>query len=141
MTRMATTTWLHPLAAGLMLGATPALADPARLAGREWRVIEIAGARPPPAARFSIGFLPDGRVAGRSGCNRFSGKAEFDQGRLAIGPLAGTRMACPPPLMTVEAQFLGVLQAVDRWSIQRGRLVLTARDGRTLEARRAPRQR
>lgn len=35
------------------------------------------------------------QVSGYGGCNRFSGRADFDaSGRLAIGPLASTRRAC-----------------------------------------------
>jgi heat shock protein HslJ len=124
------------------LGApAPAAADPALAGGREWRVIAVAGQRPPPAARVGFSIASDGRIAGRSGCNRFTGKAEIGGGRIMVGPLAGTRMACPPPLMAVEARFLAVLQSVERYALQRGRLVLTTADGRRIDARRAPRQR
>jgi heat shock protein HslJ len=129
------------IVAAAALTVTPAAADPARLQGREWRVLTVSGERPPAAARIGIAFLPEGRIAGRSGCNRFTGRAEIGAGTISVGPLAGTRMACPPPLMAAESRFLGVLQDVRSYALQRGRLVLRSADGRTIEARRAPRQR
>ncbi|MFC0338117.1 Heat shock protein HslJ [Kushneria avicenniae] len=35
------------------------------------------------------------RVSGSGGCNRISGPAHVDNGRLIVGHLASTRMACP----------------------------------------------
>lgn len=119
----------------------PALADPARLAGREWRVIAVAGSRLPAGTRVSLAFQPDGRVSGRSGCNRFAGKATVGNDAITFGPLASTRMACPPPLMQLETSVLAVLGSARTWTIERGRLTISATDGRTIEARRAPRQR
>jgi heat shock protein HslJ len=43
--------------------------------------------------------------------------------------------------MALESRFLGVLKTVERWTVQRGRLVLSAPDGQTIEARRAARAR
>ncbi|WP_299260119.1 META domain-containing protein [uncultured Kushneria sp.] len=35
------------------------------------------------------------RVSGSGGCNRIFGPAQVEQGRLIVGTLASTRMACP----------------------------------------------
>ena len=35
------------------------------------------------------------RVSGTGGCNRIFGPAQVEQGRLIVGTLASTRMACP----------------------------------------------
>jgi heat shock protein HslJ len=50
-------------------------------------------------------------VIGHSGCNRFNGRYSESQGKIEIGPLAMTRMACPPPLMKIEATFSQALEA------------------------------
>ena len=45
-------------------------------------------------AQASLSF--DGhRVSGSGGCNRIFGPAQVEQGRLIVGTLASTRMACP----------------------------------------------
>lgn len=49
------------------------------------------------APRFlpELDFGEKGFVAGNTGCNRFNGQASVAENRLTLGPLAGTRMACP----------------------------------------------
>ena len=48
------------------------------------------------------------QVHGSSGCNRYFGHADFEDGTLKLGVLAGTRRLCPD--MGLERQFLGVFQ-------------------------------
>lgn len=61
-------------------------------------------------AEFTLEIQGD-RLAGRSGCNRFMGTWVMDEGRLRIGPLAGTMMFCDG-LMELEGAFLDALQRV-----------------------------
>ncbi|GMG85314.1 hypothetical protein LNKW23_45330 [Paralimibaculum aggregatum] len=91
------------------------------LEGSEWG---LAG---PPAAW--IGFR-GGRAQGHAGCNRFGGSYETAPGRLAIGPLAATRMACPPAAMTAEQRFLGALAATTRFAASHLVLALLDAEGR-----------
>ena len=66
------------------------------------------------------------RIAGNSGCNRFMGPFRFeDSGRLAIGPFAGTLMACPRIANRFEAEFRETLAQVDSFSFETGYLTLT----------------
>ncbi len=130
-----------PIALIALVASLPAFAQPSPVVGADWRVTRIAGAPLPPGAAVTIAFSADGRVAGRSGCNRYTGAVEINGERLTFGPLAGTRMACQPPLMAVESRFLEALRNVDRWRLQRGTLVLAGPDGREIRARRAARQR
>lgn len=68
----------------------------------------------------------EGRVSGNSGCNRYTGKFGFeDNVRLKIGPLAGTRMACPEPWMRFESLFLQTLEAADSFAFETGVLTFT----------------
>jgi putative lipoprotein len=62
-------------------------------------------------------------VAGSGGCNRYTGKGALARGKAAIGPLASTRMACPPALMNQETRFLAALARAARYEILPGGLM------------------
>jgi len=79
------------------------------LAGSEWQVRDLAGEAVPGEAW--IAFKADGMVTGNSGCNRFNGGYTESLGKINVGPLAMTRMACPPPMMEIEAIFSQALEA------------------------------
>lgn len=97
----------------------------------EWRLVafdldEEAPEEPP----VTLVFYGD-KVGGNSGCNRYMGSAVAGPtpGELEFGPLAGTMMACPGPVMDLERRFLGLLEDVKRFSFHLGRLALTSVDG------------
>lgn len=72
----------------------------------------------------------EGRVSGNSGCNRFMGPFKFEEsGRLAVGPFAGTLIACPRIDERFERLFRETLASVDAFSYENG--VLTFRDNET----------
>ncbi len=70
-----------------------------------WRVKSIAGSPVPVGVTVTMEFGPDGRVSGRSGCNRYTGSFANAGDTLKFSQLAGTQMACPPPQMEVEQRF------------------------------------
>ncbi len=75
---------------------------------------------PPPALRFA-----EGSVSGFAGCNRFSGSVvEAAPGRVSVGELAATRMACPGERMAMEEAFLRALAGVSSYTFLEGRLGL-----------------
>lgn len=79
-----------------------------------------------------IQFSPENgnRVSGYSGCNRFMGSYETDGGAMTLGPLAGTRMACPGKEgQQPEQEVLQALQEVDSYAILGERLILSG-DGK-----------
>jgi heat shock protein HslJ len=98
------------LAAGMAcaaqpLGAASAPAGPAAIEGPTWRLTDLRGtdaAALPSGARSVTARFQDGRIDGFSGCNRYFGSYAFRQGRLVIGPLAGSMMACDPASMALE---------------------------------------
>ena len=69
----------------------------------------------------------EGRLAGASGCNRFTAGVEAGEtaGDLVVGPAAGTRMACPEEQMAVEDRFLEQLGAVSGFGFLAGKLGLS----------------
>ena len=84
--------------------------------GRRWKLaavegiaVDLAAAAAPVTLRFQ-----GGRVEGFGGCNSFTGSYTLDGGSLAIGPLAGTMMACPPPAMAVETEVMRALAGTFR---------------------------
>lgn len=70
-----------------------------------WRVRSIAGSPVPDGVTVTMEFGADGRVSGRSGCNRYTGSFTQAGETLELSQLAGTRMACPPLQMDVEQRF------------------------------------
>lgn len=59
------------------------------------------------------------RLNGLSGCNRYTGEYELAAGKLSIGPLAGTRMACAPgPGATLEQGYLSGLTGIAKTGVQ-----------------------
>jgi heat shock protein HslJ len=108
------------LASQFMVGN--AAAGTIDLAGSEWGFAGEAGR----TARF-VQFRADGVVGGSSGCNRFTGNYQQKEDELTMGPLASTRMACPPEVMERERQFLTMLGNV-RYA-ETDDLKLTLKDG------------
>jgi heat shock protein HslJ len=86
------------------------------LADTSWVAEERAGC--------AIGFGSDGSVHESSGINRFAGTYVPVDGRLVMGPLAGTRMAGPDDAMGAEMAFLALLEASPRFAVADGVLVL-----------------
>jgi heat shock protein HslJ len=97
---------------------------------RAWDVGEPAPANP--AVTLSV---TSGRITGSSGCNRYTAVATDGAmpGDLSVGPVAGTRMACPAAESAVESRFLQRLDAARRYGFRAGRLAITstAADGST----------
>ncbi|MFN8093163.1 MAG: META domain-containing protein [Vicinamibacteria bacterium] len=70
-------------------------------------------------------FTADGRVAGRSGCNSYGGSAKAASGRLTVGELASTLMACQADgVMPQESRYLAALQAATAYAVAGGELRL-----------------
>lgn len=81
-------------------------AAPAALAGTAWTVRRIGTLEVPPEVEATMDFVEGGRVAGSTGCNRFSGSYAQSGDRLSLGPLATTRRACTGGADAVERAFV-----------------------------------
>ena len=100
------------------------------LAGANWRLVRLDDEPVPKDVEAPTLAIEGASVAGFGGCNRYSGTvAEEAPGRIAVGRLLTTRMACPPPVMDLETRFLDTLGKADQYSFLMGRLVLTAVEG------------
>jgi len=72
--------------------------------------------------RYTLEFRPGGTVNVRADCNRGSGTYTRTGNALGIGPIALTRMACPPD--SRDTDFIKALGAVDGHSMIGSDLVL-----------------
>jgi putative lipoprotein len=102
---------------------------PDGLAGTDWIAKTVTGQTVPAEVAVTMQFPEAGQIAGRSGCNRYTGPIGVSDGRLAIGPLATTRMACPESQSEFEALFLPALQQAVRLRRDNRALVLETAAG------------
>ena len=106
----------------------------------EWQIVNLNGGGP--VARSSLMFDPGdqgtSRLSGTAGCNRFNGNWKQAGATLQLGPMAATRMACPPPAMDTEQRVLALLEAATSVTYTAdGAAILAAPDGRKLTLRKA----
>ena len=108
------------------------------LEGTSWRLVRIQSMddrvfTPDDRDKYTLDFGDDGRVAVRADCNRGSGAWHHEPpSGLTIGPVALTRMACPPD--SIEGRFAGNLDHVRSFVLRDGHLFLaTMADGAILE--------
>jgi heat shock protein HslJ len=111
------------------IAAPPSDAAPptVELPGTSWVLIDLDGSAAFDAAVApNLTFADDGTLAGFAGCNTYNGSFTVDGSTIDIGPLASTRMACPPPGSDIEAAYLPALDAVGTWELlPSGQLVLS----------------
>jgi len=99
----------------------------AALEGTEWVLTHMNRKEPVmDNAEVTLAFV-DGRMAGKSACNRyFAGIEEGDNaGDIKIGQAGSTRMACPDELMKVEREYLDALMYASSFSFHAGGLALS----------------
>jgi putative lipoprotein len=113
----------------LMNSTAAATSQESALAGSEWRPVRIGNAAVPQSAEIYVQFRSQGKLSGRSGCNRLSGSYRVAADSIRIGPLASTRMACAPEIMKLEAAFLAALESAATFRRDGARLALRDRNG------------
>lgn len=124
-------------AAGVMLWLAGCCCTPSPV-GTDWTLKpdSLAGTSAEwtrPEREITLELLPEGRVAGCAGVNRYFGTATLDaeSGALKFGPLGCTMMAGPG--LEYETLYLRTLDQVDRWELRDGRLLLKQGDRTVLE--------
>lgn len=111
----------------------PAHASAVGISGR-WLAEDIGGGGVIDRLQTVLEIRDDGAVSGSGGCNRFAGRAEIAGNTIRFGPIAGTRMMCPPASMDQETKFFAALPQAVAWSIDQGTRKLSLLDavGRAL---------
>jgi putative lipoprotein len=117
------------VAAGLGAAAGSGLAQGgSAVTGIEWTAEDVLGGGVPDSAEVTLMLDGQGRAAGRSGCNRYTGAVEIGDGTMRFGPIAGTRMACPPALMDLEQKVFRALEATRLFVLDASRSKLRLMD-------------
>lgn len=120
------------------------IANPDRpLTGTTWQVTSLVSAQAVSTSvaleqsKPTLTIGDDGAVSGSTGCNRITGRATISGSPAVIefGPLAATRMACPPDVTEVEQAVLRVLKGTVQTSIDADELKLSGTDGNGLVLR------
>lgn len=103
------------------------MVDPAKVENKSWVLVSMNG-EPVTDARVTLEFSPttplQGRVSGRAQCNGYFGGYQVEENKISFTPMGATRMACPPPLMGQESEYLGAFPELDSLKIEDSSLVL-----------------
>jgi para-nitrobenzyl esterase len=139
MTRFVARSWM---ALVLVMLVADAAAEPSpspsyTLAGSSWQLVLFHGSDGidimPESSKYTIDFGTDGRLSARIDCNRGRGtwKTSVTSG-LELGPLALTRVKCPPG--SLHDQVVRHWELVRSFAIRGGHLFLSLdANGRTYE--------
>jgi len=96
------------------------------LASTDWMLVEMDGQAVDQAGRPPTLLVQYGKVVGFGGCNRYTGPLkETSPGQISVGPLASTKMACPPAEMELEDKFTARMNKVKSYTFRAGQLALT----------------
>ena len=110
----------------------PAAGD--TLSGTRWSLVSIGGSPVLASESTSLQF-EKGRLSGSDGCNRYTTIYNASDGSLKIGPnIAGTRMACPAPVMEEAKTFIEILSRTAGYRRDGDRLTLLDSSGRPMAA-------
>ena len=102
----------------------------AAIADVEWTLEEWNGQPLAPGSQTPTFTVAGGTAGGFGGCNRYSGAVkESAPGKISLGELASTQMACADARMSLEGGFLEDLKSVTTYAFLEGRLALRWQDG------------
>ena len=105
---------------------------PTELEAQPWVLVSGVPGPEDVTVRRPSALFENGEVSGSTGCNRFTASYSADNGEIALGPVASTLMACPPPADAVERAYVAALAHVARWSVENEQLVLADAEGAEL---------
>ncbi|MFA7554263.1 MAG: META domain-containing protein [Spongiibacteraceae bacterium] len=91
-------------------------ADTPQLSG-SWRVEDIDQGGVIDFSMITIEFMPDGRIAGSTGCNRYSGDLEANHGSFVVSQTITTRRACLAAIGQQEQRFLAALNEANHYAM------------------------
>jgi len=106
--------------------ATPADADSAELTASEWRVVDGF----PTSQELILGFAPGGSLSGNTACFDFEGTYSLEEDALTVDASRSGSLDCSTSEFGAADAFLGVLDEVETWSIDDGRLTIGLPDDR-----------
>jgi heat shock protein HslJ len=98
-----------------------------------WRAEDIGGKGVIDNSEVTLMLGSDGKVGGKSGCNGYSANYQITGETIKIyPPMIGTRMMCPPALMTQEQAYRSMIETAQSFSVTpEGMLIVTSASGST----------
>jgi heat shock protein HslJ len=97
-------------------------------AGKTWRLVELDDK--PFAARATLVFPEQGKIAGLAPCNTYSATMSVPYPWFETGPIATTRTFCPD--QAAETAFLAALAQMSLSEVLGNTLILSTPDGRIM---------
>ncbi len=95
-----------------------------------WRLVEIDGQKALESVPVTAMFAGPNRISGSGGCNRYTGTAVADNGQLAVGALAATRMYCAEAGVSAqEDAYFSALGKTKGYTVLGTELRLSAENG------------
>jgi heat shock protein HslJ len=99
------------------------------LEGQTWHLMDLRGETVLDPIEIDMTIEGD-VVSGSSGCNQYNGAATYGEGEITLGPnFATTRMACDPPVMDQEQDYLLALSEATTYEISGNQLSLADATG------------
>ncbi len=96
----------------------------ANLDGSSWKVTMVGETAVPEGVEVTMGFA-GGEITGKAGCNNYFAGYSQEGAELSFGAAGSTKMYCGEEgVMELETAFLGSLEKVRSFEIQRGGLAL-----------------
>lgn len=98
-----------------------------------WRAEDIGGSSVVSGSEVTLMLGSDGKIGGKSGCNGYSANYQVTGDVLKVyPPMIGTRMACPPALMTQENRYRSLMETAQSVrTTSEGSLIIASADGTT----------
>lgn len=113
--------------------AEPMVKQAAALKDVWWRAEDIGGKGVVANSEVTLMLGSDGKIGGRSGCNGYSANYQLTGESLkVVPPIIGTKMMCPPALMSQEQAYRSLIETAQSVSVTPdGVLVITSTGGAT----------
>jgi heat shock protein HslJ len=118
--------WFAALAVMLSACSNTLLSSPPPfpLSGSTWQRTDDPDAGP----HFPTIVFREDSASGFAGCNTWSANITGNVRTLHFGPVATTRIMCPPSSMDTESKFLPILQRTRNYRVEGHELILTDAD-------------
>lgn len=123
-----------------LIGAPHALAQaslPAEITGATWELVSLTpaggAAEDTTGGGITLSFGSENAVSGSGGCNTYSSSyTTTGSGNIDFGLAAATLRACDEPQGSREGRFFIALDLISTYTLDGGRLTLSADDGTEL---------
>lgn len=111
--------------------AEPVVAVPVAVKDVWWRAEDIGGRGVIDNSEVTLMLGTDGKIGGKSGCNGYSANYQINGDALKVyPPMIGTKMMCPPALMTQEQAYRSLVETAQSVKVTpEGMLVITSASG------------